>query len=56
MKDSLLNKKMAAYTAPQEVMKAGLYPYFRMLESGQNPVIIYKGKQMLMFGSNSYLV
>jgi 8-amino-7-oxononanoate synthase len=55
MKNSLLNKKMAAYTAPQEVMKAGLYPYFKTIESGQEPEILYKGKKMLMFGSNSYL-
>jgi hypothetical protein len=29
MKNSLLQKKMAAYTAPQEVMKAGLYPFLK---------------------------
>lgn len=55
MKNSLLQQKMAAYTAPQEVMKAGIYPYFKVIESGQDPEVIYKGKRMLMFGSNSYL-
>jgi len=55
MKDSLLQKKMAAYTAPQEVMNAGIYPYFKTIESGQDPEVIYKGKRMLMFCSNSYL-
>lgn len=55
MKNSLLQKKMMGYTAPQEVMKSGLYPYFKVIESGQAPEVIYKGKRMLMFGSNSYL-
>lgn len=55
MKKSLLYKKMAAYTAPQEVQKAGIYPYFKVIESAQEPEVVYKGKRMLMFGSNSYL-
>lgn len=55
MNNSLLQRKMVAYTVPQEIMAAGLYPYFKTIESGQDPEIIYKGKRMLMFGSNSYL-
>ncbi len=55
MSTSLLQKKMATYTAPQEVMEAGIYPYFKVMESGQDPEIVYKGKRMLLFGSNSYL-
>ncbi len=35
MKNSLLQQKMLAYTAPQEVMKAGIYPYFKVIESGK---------------------
>ncbi|MCX7954301.1 MAG: aminotransferase class I/II-fold pyridoxal phosphate-dependent enzyme [Bacteroidales bacterium] len=55
IRESVLQKKFVSYTAPQEVMKAGIYPYFRVLESPQEPEVIYKGKKLLMFGSNSYL-
>jgi 8-amino-7-oxononanoate synthase len=43
------------YTAPQEIMAAGIYPYFRAIESEQDTVVIMNGKKVLMFGSNSYL-
>lgn len=33
----------------------GIYPYFRILKSGQYPLVEYDGRQILMFGSNSYL-
>lgn len=36
-------------------MQAGLYPYFRVIESDQDTVVTIKGKKVLMFGSNSYL-
>ena len=36
-------------------MQAGIYPYFRAIESEQDTVVIIKGKKVLMFGSNSYL-
>lgn len=55
VRESVLQKKFSSYTAPQEVMKAGIYPYFRVLESAQDPEVVYKGKKLLMFGSNSYL-
>ncbi|MBN8577056.1 MAG: pyridoxal phosphate-dependent aminotransferase family protein [Cytophagales bacterium] len=39
-----------------EVIKAkGLYPYFRPIASGQDTVVTIGGRQVLMFGSNSYL-
>jgi len=53
--NNILRNKFKTYTAPQEVIKAGIYPYFRVLDSGQEPEVIYKGKKLLMFGSNSYL-
>ena len=31
------------------------YPYYRAIESEQSTVVKYKGKDVLMFGSNSYL-
>jgi 8-amino-7-oxononanoate synthase len=51
----ILQKKLSKYDAPQKVMQAGIYPYFREIESDQDTVVTIKGKKVLMFGSNSYL-
>ena len=51
----LLKAKLSKYDAPQTIMKAGLYPYFRVIESDQDTEVMIKGKKVLMFGSNSYL-
>ncbi|MFN8210034.1 MAG: pyridoxal phosphate-dependent aminotransferase family protein [Bacteroidales bacterium] len=51
----LLQKKLSKYDAPQQAMKAGIYPYFREIESDQDTVVKINGKDVLMFGSNSYL-
>ena len=51
----LLQKRMASYNVPQQVQKLGLYPYFRTIESEQDTVVKINGKDVLMFGSNSYL-
>jgi 8-amino-7-oxononanoate synthase len=50
-----LQEKLAKYDAPQKVMQAGIYPYFREIESDQDTVVTINGKKVLMFGSNSYL-
>jgi 8-amino-7-oxononanoate synthase len=50
-----LKDKLALYDAPQRVMQAGIYPYFRAIESDQDTEVIMNGKKVLMFGSNSYL-
>jgi 8-amino-7-oxononanoate synthase len=52
---NLLNTKLAKYDAPQQVMKMGLYPFFRVIESDQDTEVLMNGKKVLMFGSNSYL-
>ena len=52
---SYLQKRSAKYTAPQEAKKAGMYPYFRVIESGQDAEVEMKGNKISMFGSNSYL-
>ncbi len=46
---------MSKYDAPQRAMQAGIYPYFREIESDQDTVVTMNGKKVLMFGSNSYL-
>jgi 8-amino-7-oxononanoate synthase len=50
-----LQTRLSGYDAPQQVMAAGIYPYFREIESDQDTVVKIKGKDVLMFGSNSYL-
>lgn len=51
----LLQDKLSEYDAPQKVMDAGIYPYFRVIESDQDTEVLINGKKVLMFGSNSYL-
>ena len=55
MKDSLLNHICAEYTLADEVKAMGIYPYYRPISSGQDPVVKMDGRDVLMFGSNSYL-
>jgi 8-amino-7-oxononanoate synthase len=51
----MLQKKMKSYDIPQKIEALGLYPYFRTIESEQDTVVKINGKDILMFGSNSYL-
>jgi 8-amino-7-oxononanoate synthase len=48
-------EKCRAYTTPDELKAAGLFPYFRTIESGQDPVVMMNGREMVMLGSNNYL-
>ena len=51
-----LNDICAAYTLADEVKAKGVYPYYRPISSGQNPLVrMADGRDVLMFGSNSYL-
>ena len=47
--------KCYKYSAAKEVMAAGFYPYFRVVESAQDPEVVVEGKPMIMLGSNNYL-
>jgi 8-amino-7-oxononanoate synthase len=38
-----------------EVRNLGVYPYFRMIASGQDPVVTMNGQRVIMLGSNNYL-
>ncbi len=51
----LLRQKTSQYKEPQKVMKLGLYPFFRVIDSDQETTVTMNGKSVLMFGSNSYL-
>jgi 8-amino-7-oxononanoate synthase len=52
---SPLKQKVLSYTLPQQIQQMGLYPFFRTIESEQDTVVKIDGKDVLMFGSNSYL-
>ena len=44
---------MAERTAPFRA--AGLYPYYRVISSAQDPVVMHDGRELVMLGSNNYL-
>ena len=50
-----LQKRAEKFTEPQKYKKLGLYPYFRVIESGQDAEVEIHGRKVSMFGSNSYL-
>ena len=52
---NILQEKLSKYDAPQKAKAAGIYPYFREIESDQDTEVIINGKKALMFGSNAYL-
>jgi len=43
------------YHDAEEIIRAGLYPYFKMNESAVDTTVIRHGKKMVMVGSNNYL-
>lgn len=54
--NALLNEVCAKFTLPQETKAAGIYPYYKPISSGQDPIVkMADGSEVLMFGSNSYL-
>ncbi len=50
-----LQQKYSKFNLPQLAMKKGIYPFYHPIESGQDAVVKLNGKDVLMFGSNSYL-
>lgn len=48
-------EKCSRFHKARELMAAGLYPYFRIIESAQDPEVVMGGKRMIMVGSNNYL-
>lgn len=47
--------KCTNYRDPDKVIEAGVYPYFRIIESQQDPVVMMDGREVIMCGSNNYL-
>jgi len=52
---NIMRERFKLYREPQKVQEAGVYPYYRAIESEQDAEVIMNGKKVLMFGSNSYL-
>ena len=48
-------EKCFNYDEPQQLMAAGLYPYFHALESAQDVVVTMEGREIIMLGSNNYM-
>ncbi len=47
--------KCSKFDKAKELISQGIYPYFRVIESAQDPEIIMNGRRMVMIGSNNYL-
>jgi 8-amino-7-oxononanoate synthase len=50
-----LSEKVLRFDTAHKVMAAGVYPYFRAIESDQDTMVRMGGKPVLMLGSNNYL-
>lgn len=48
-------EKCYKFTTARTLQKMGLYPFFRVIESAQDPEVIINGRKMIMVGSNNYL-
>jgi len=40
---------------PDTIRAAGIYPYYRVIQSAQDPVVLHEGRELVMLGSNNYL-
>jgi 8-amino-7-oxononanoate synthase len=47
--------KCFKFDKAKNLMSQGLYPFFRTIESAQDPEIVMNGRRMVMVGSNNYL-
>ncbi len=47
--------KCRRFITARELRQRGVYPFFRMIESAQDPEVTLNGKRMIMVGSNNYL-
>lgn len=48
-------QKCVDWKDPDTVREMGLYPYFRTIASGQDPIVTMNGHPVIMLGSNNYL-
>lgn len=52
---NFLKERFSTWKVVEEAKKAGYYSFFRTFQSRQETEVTVNGKQVLMFGSNSYL-
>jgi 8-amino-7-oxononanoate synthase len=50
-----LFEKCHRYEVAERVRQAGVYSFFRVIESAQDPEVVCDGRRMIMLGSNNYL-
>lgn len=50
-----LFEKCHSYEVAERVRQAGVYSFFRVIESAQDPEVVSGGRRMIMLGSNNYL-
>lgn len=50
-----LFEKCHSYEVADRVRKMGVYSFFRVIESAQDPEVVCDGRRMIMLGSNNYL-
>ena len=50
-----LFEKCHSYEVADRVREAGVYSFFRVIESAQDPEVVCDGRRMIMLGSNNYL-
>jgi 8-amino-7-oxononanoate synthase len=55
MIQQVLQDKFNAFTLPDQLKEAGVYPYFRPIQVNNDTEVTIDGKRLLMFGSNSYM-
>lgn len=54
MHNDIFNK-CVKFTSAREIMAAGVYPYFKKIESAQGPEVMLEGKKKVVICSNNYL-
>ncbi len=55
MKNIYAQRKLQSDKRPEEARRADIYPYFRPISSDQDTIVKINNKDILMFGSNSYM-
>ena len=51
----IFDKCAATAERARQAREQGLYPYYRVLSSAQDPIVTHEGRELIMLGSNNYL-
>ncbi|MDJ0847095.1 MAG: pyridoxal phosphate-dependent aminotransferase family protein [Myxococcota bacterium] len=51
----VFNKCLETAKRSEPARAAGVYPYYRVISSAQEPVVNHEGRELVMLGSNNYL-